>query len=63
MSLHEYEKSKEIAVQNYPFYAIIMAAMRQADSWNFEQLKAIFPETCAELQERYNAPGGILGDA
>lgn len=60
MSLHEYEQSKVIAMEDYPFYAIVMAAMRQADTYNLQLLENAFPGTLRELQERYNAPGGIL---
>jgi hypothetical protein len=60
MSLYDYEKSILIESKNYPFYALIMAAMRQADTDNFEKLKTAFPETYRELHDRYNAPGGLL---
>lgn len=60
MSRYDYEKSKEIAAKDYPFYALIMAAMRQADTNNAANLKAAFPETWKELEARYNAPAGIL---
>ena len=63
MSLHEYIMSREIAKQDYPFYALIMAAMRQADTTNMETLQYGFPSQYAELKERYNAPGGALNDA
>jgi hypothetical protein len=46
--------------QNEQFYALIMAAARQADSENFERLRAAFPETIKEVQARYDAPGGRL---
>ena len=39
---------------------VFMAAMRQADSVNAAKLREAFPETWAELDARYNAPGGIL---
>ena len=42
------------------FYAIIMAAMRKADTRNLRHLKAAFPGVWNELQERYVAPGGFL---
>jgi len=58
MSHYDYEISKEIATK--PFYAIIMAAMRRADTKNAEALKAAFPETWEELKARYDAPGGCL---
>jgi len=43
-----------------PFYALLMAAMREADSMNIKKLKAAFPDTWTELKARYNAPGGRL---
>ena len=57
MTHHDYQKSKEI---DAPFYAIIMAAMRKADSNNIEKLKYAFPEMFDEFHKRYNAPGGII---
>ena len=62
MSLHDYKMSREIAVEDYPFAAIIMAAMRQADSLNAEGLKRLFPSIWHEFQDRYSAPGGYLTD-
>lgn len=60
MSLYDYRASREIVATDPPFYALIMAAMRKADSVNAFKLLAAFPETHAELAARYNAPGGIL---
>jgi hypothetical protein len=60
MSLHEYLASQEIAAEDYPFYALIMAAMRQADTDNTEKLRYIFPRVWEELESRYHAPGGRL---
>lgn len=60
MSLYDYKKSQEIDAQQYPFYALIMAAMRQADSNNIEKLKEAWPDVWHELRTRYNAPGGFL---
>lgn len=60
MSLFDYKKSQDIDACDYPFYAIIMAAMLRADSINADKLRAAFPETFEELQARYNAPGGRL---
>ena len=59
MSYYDYKKSQEIAAEGYPFYALVMACMRQADTDNVEKLKHIFPDTHAELAERYNGPGGL----
>lgn len=60
MSLYDYQRSRVIAAEDEPFYALIMAAMRQADGVNLERLKGAFPETWAELDARYHAPGGFL---
>lgn len=60
MSLHEYRASLEIGRMDPPFYALVMAAMRKADTYNFAKLSAAFPEVRDELQARYDAPGGLL---
>jgi hypothetical protein len=62
MSLYDYKESQQIAKKDYPFYALIMAAMRQADTDNAEKLKEAFPEVWKELKARYNAPAGCLTD-
>jgi len=61
MSLYDYRESVSISSHDHPFYALIMAAMRQADSNNADILREAFPEVWDELQERYNAPGGLIG--
>ena len=58
MSLYDYQRSQKIT--NEPFYALIMAAMRQADDLNLETLKDGFPDIYKELEARYNAPDGVL---
>lgn len=60
MSLYDYKASLRISLQDYPFYAIIMAAMRGADTLNLSRLQNLFPEVYEELRNRYNAPGGRL---
>jgi len=60
MSFYDYKESLKIAAQDYPFYALIMAAMRQADSDNAMRLKSMWPEVWADLEKRYHAPGGLL---
>ena len=60
MSLHGYIESLKLAAEDYPFYALIMAAMRKADSDNTAKLRSVFPEVWDELQTRYNAPGGRI---
>jgi len=60
MSLHDYQKSRQL--EREPFYALIMAAMRNADAANLELLQSAWPEVWRELSDRYNAPGGVLPD-
>jgi hypothetical protein len=60
VSHHDYECSKRIAMADWPFYALIMAAMRQADTANMRKLAGAFPGVYTELQQRYDAPGGYL---
>jgi len=60
MSLHEYQQSRAVERHGFPFYSLVMGAMRQADSDNAERLKGAFPKVWEELQARYSAPGGLL---
>ena len=60
MSLYDYRASCEISKTDPPFYALIMSAMRKADTVNLARLRASFPEVYREFEERYNAPAGIL---
>jgi hypothetical protein len=56
---YAYEESKRLAAEG-DFYPLLMAAMRCADTDNAAQLRLAFPGVWAELQARYNAPGGVL---
>ncbi len=58
MSLFDYKQGRLIAAQGFTFYALIQAAMRQADTDNLAKLRFEFPEVHREIQERYNAPDG-----
>jgi hypothetical protein len=60
MSLYDYEKSKEISKEDPPFAALIMSAIRKADTTNAMKLKYIFSDIYDELQMRYDSPGGLL---
>ncbi len=51
MSLHEYQQSQDIELENYPFYALIMAAIRQADTDNLNRLRYTFPEIYQEFKK------------
>ena len=57
---YDYMRSQQLSAE--PFYALIMAAMRGADTANLAKLRAAFPEVWAELQARYHAPGGKIPD-
>jgi hypothetical protein len=60
MSLYDYHVSLELAKQDVPFYALLMAAIRKADTDNLQKLSFVFPQLVAEFRARYNAPGGKL---
>lgn len=60
MSFYDYQKGLEIAAKGYPFYALIQAAMREADTDNLAKLKEAFPGVWEDLRARYHAPGGYL---
>ena len=60
MSLHEYLTSLAISAEDPPFYALVMAAMRKADSDNVERFQRAFPETWFELTRRHCVPCGVL---
>lgn len=60
MSYFEYEVSMRLNAEDPPFYSLIMAAMRSADTMNAEKLRKAFPDTWAELQTRYDTVGGKI---
>lgn len=60
MSLFDYAESKRMGESDPPFAAWIMGAYRKADTDNAALLRAAFPEIVEELQQRYDAPGGLL---
>lgn len=60
MSLYDYRASQELEKKDVPFYALIMAAMRKADSTNIWKLRVAWPELWTELEARYHAQGGVL---
>lgn len=61
MSIIDYQESETIS-QGLSFRAMIMAAMRKADSNNLTKLQEAFPDILEELRARYNAPGGALNE-
>jgi len=60
MSRNDYEVAKQIESTNPPFMALIMAAIRKADSANASLLQRAWPETVAELNYRYWSAGGLM---
>jgi hypothetical protein len=60
MSLYDYRVSQQLELEDVPFFALIMAAMRRADTDNTERLRHAWPEVWAELAARYHAPGGVI---
>ncbi len=60
MSLYSYEMSRKLLEGDPPFYSLIMAAMRKADTQNAIKLQTAFPEVWDELYERYWTPGGLI---
>ena len=62
MSLYAYRKSLQLTKDDPPFYALLMAAMRQADTDNLKLLRDAFPGVWDEFVARYHAPGGLLRD-
>lgn len=60
MSLYDYKVGGQIYGRHFPFYALIQAAMRQADTDNLEKLRTAWPDVWKDLEVRYNAPGGLL---
>jgi len=57
-SLYDYTRSMYLCDE--PFYALLFACFRRADSNNLARLQEAFPEAYAEFVARYNAPGGVI---
>jgi hypothetical protein len=57
---YAYQESCREPLADVSWHALIFAAMRRADTINAEILRAAFPQLWAELQARYDAPGGRL---
>jgi len=56
----DYERSFEISKEDPPFYALLFALIRKADSRNLEKISREWPDVVAEFKMRYNLPGGLL---
>jgi len=60
MSIFGYVTSLKLGAEDPPFDALIMAAMRKADTDNLKKLRDAWPHIYHEMTARYHAPGGIL---
>lgn len=60
MSLYDYRYAQRLEQEDPPFYGLVMALVRKADTYNTETLKRAWPEVFEEYVERYNAPGGMI---
>lgn len=60
MSLYDYRQSLEISKHDPQFAALIMAAMRKADTTNVALLRWAWPDIWREFELRYHSPGGIV---
>lgn len=60
VGLIDYHAGVKLARTDPPFYALLVALMLRADSFNAARLRAAFPDDWAEVQARYDAPGGVL---
>lgn len=58
MSLYSYKRAQ--ALEGDDFYGLVMAAMMGADEFNLAKLKEAWPGVWLELEQRYNAPQGLL---
>lgn len=56
----EYQLSSSVTLLDAPFYSLLCALFRQADSDNLALLEDAFPETLHTFKKRVNAPGGLL---
>ncbi len=61
-SYYDYEISKRISAEDYPFYALLCALFRQADSDNLARLQQVFPDELKAFRQRYNNQGGLTDD-
>ena len=60
MSLFDYRESQALSASDPSFAALMMAALRKADTLNATIIRAEWPEIAREMQARYDAPGGVL---
>jgi hypothetical protein len=49
-----------LSAEDPPFYALLFALIRKADTSNMEKIAREWPDVVAEFKMRYNLPGGLL---
>jgi hypothetical protein len=59
MNHYDYQISRHIEREGYPFYALLGALIRQADSDNLAKLEQAFPTEVEIFKQRYNNQGGL----
>lgn len=59
LSVFDYQESLRIEIRGAPFYAVLAAAMRRADSENLERLRFMFPIIYTDLERWRNTPGAL----
>lgn len=52
-TMDDHKHALELVASDEPFYALIIAAMLQADPVNLQRLKKAFPATFKELETYY----------
>ena len=62
MSQYSFEISRRLLPEDAPFSALIMAAMRKADTHNAAALRFAFPDIAREFYERFWCGGGLTVD-
>jgi len=59
LSQYDYQMSADPGLRTPPFYSLIAAAMRKADSSNLARLKFMWPRVWESLRTWYNTPGAL----
>ena len=60
ISYHDWQIAKRLHEEDVPFYALLAALMRKADSDNTKQLALAYPDDFVEAHLRYHLPGGCV---
>ena len=58
-SWYDYRYSQKLSAEDPPFYGLLFALIRKADTINCARIQRMWPEEWAEFWRRYEASGGI----